>query len=244
MFEYDDLDWLYEVLYAGHDTFFWEGLFFENHRRLLSKNFKIHDAACGNGIQAIALAKQGYHVSMSDISEKMVEIAINNSKLDHISLNTFVSSWSQLPARGEQYDLIFCSGNSISHSLDSEERKNNLVALKKCLNNGGVLVIDSRNWERMIGCQYEILEERNYRGKKYIPIYIWNQINLNEKAFVSIVFIESDGKKMNTYEKKLTFTPFGHDQIEHEAEDIGFTKFHDSYAEDCRYYFLYLRNND
>jgi glycine/sarcosine N-methyltransferase len=230
MTEYDDMDWLYDVLYASFDEQLLEDLFIEEYQSYLLKDIKILDASCGNGVQTAALAQRGYNVEASDISKNMVSLTNERLKKRELHIKTFVSSWKELPKRKDKYDLIFCYGNSISHSLNKEERINNLEALGNCLRNKGKIIIETRNWDKIHKLRYTIYEERTYKGKSYIPIYIWDNMDFEKCSNVQIIFIENDYGKMKTYEKILTFMPFKHTDIVKEAHELGFTVIEDNYS--------------
>lgn len=78
--QYNSLSYFYNVLYAGFESTFLEEIFIDEHQQILSNlkpNAKILDASCGNGIQATALAKEGFNITATDISEDMLELAKN-----------------------------------------------------------------------------------------------------------------------------------------------------------------------
>ena len=61
---------------------------------IIQKGNKIHDASCGNGIKTVSLAKEGYRISASDISEKMVALTNTRAKTANVKIEIFVSSWA------------------------------------------------------------------------------------------------------------------------------------------------------
>jgi glycine/sarcosine N-methyltransferase len=242
MTEYDELDLLYDVLYASHDDEFYEKDFLNQMKGIIQKGIKIHDASCGNGIKTVALAKEGYCISASDISKKMVAITNTRAKNANVKIDTFVSTWADLPLRNEKHDVVLCCGNSISHSISKEDRIKNLLALKKCIRKNGLLVLDSRNWEKIETEKYTVFLERTYKGKKYVPIYIWDINSGEKKSFVDILFIESDGTNLRTYMKQLSFSIFSHEEIVEELKNIGLGVEKDTYTENSNEYTLVLRN--
>jgi hypothetical protein len=241
MNEYDDLDWLYEVLYAANRDEFYENDFLEKMKDVINKNQKIHDASCGNGIQAVALAKNGFNVSASDISLKMVDLTKEKAQKNGLNFDIFVSSWKELPAKKVKYDVILCYGNSISHSISKEDRIQNLVSIRECLSGNGILILDSRNWEKIRNEKYTIYHEREYSNCKYIPIYIWNFNTEDSISTVDIIFIESNDGNLAIYKKTLSFSTFTHDEIVNEVKTVGYEVISDSYFEKCSEYVLTLK---
>lgn len=241
MTEYDDLDWLYEVLYAANSDAFYETEFLEQMKPILNLNQRIHDASCGNGIQAVALAKQGFRVSASDISANMVRLTQERAKKAGVSLAAFTASWLELPRRAEKYDVILCYGNSISHSLSKEHRIKNLSALRDALADNGRLVLDTRNWENIQNESYNLYPPREYAGRTFIPIYIWNFNADNNTSAVDIIFIEAGDNTLLTHKKRLTFSMFSHAELIAEVSAIGFEIQADSYHSAGREYTLILK---
>jgi len=243
MTEYDHLNWLYEVLYAEYDENFLEEEFLKQNSFILEKSKRILDASCGNGILTQSLIKAGYDVSASDISVEMVELTKKRISKMGSSTHCFVSSWQELPEMNEKYDLIFCYGNSISHSKSKKERIQNIQSLYSCLNKNGILVLDTRNWDKQIQLKYTTYNSRKYNNKMYTPIYIWDFEKGRESSSVTIVFVESDGNTMKTYERKLTFSIFLHEEIIEEVKELGFEVIKDTFENELDEYCLYLKKS-
>ncbi|MCK9171789.1 MAG: class I SAM-dependent methyltransferase [Treponema sp.] len=241
MTEYDDLDWLYDVLYAACDDTVFEQDFLNQFHDILSTPKKVLDASCGNGIQAVALAKKGYEVTAADISEKMVLLTRNRSAKSKVHIETMVSSWQKLPQQKMKYDLVFCYGNSISHSLSKEDRIKNIISLSECLNKEGILIIDTRNWDKISQTKYTIYPKRKYNGNEYMPIYIWDISKEDNQSSVNILFTECKNNELNIYEKKLTFCTFRHNEFVSEINNMGLIIIKDTYKENSDEYCLYIK---
>ena len=77
--DYDKMNWMYNALYGELSAEQLKSLaYVESHRALLSRydqdSLKILDCACGNGVQAAALALNGYSVTAMDLSGEMVKL--------------------------------------------------------------------------------------------------------------------------------------------------------------------------
>jgi 2-polyprenyl-3-methyl-5-hydroxy-6-metoxy-1,4-benzoquinol methylase len=97
--DYDKMNWLYNAFYGDMATEKLRQLeFIESHKNLLqsytNKEVSILDSACGNGVQATALALNGYNVTATDISNEMVKLANEFSQKHNVSISTVVSPWS------------------------------------------------------------------------------------------------------------------------------------------------------
>lgn len=246
MNQYDSLSWLYEVLYAEYDNNQLGHDFLKEHESLLKVNtdLRIHDASCGNGVQAIALEKAGYKITASDISQEMIKLAKKNSAKVNANLEIFQSDWKEIyHKRKRRYNLILCIGNSIVHTLSREDRKTVLKHFYELLEIDGILLLDSRNWEKRATKKekYEILRQREYNGKNYIPIYMWENVELEKDSLLKMIFIEITGNQQKEYEVPIQFVPFSHVNLCRDCKDVGFTVQKDTFQDDGDWYCLYLK---
>lgn len=243
--QYNSLSFFYNVLYAGFESSVLEEVFIEEHHELLkhlTPNGKILDASCGNGIQSTALAKKGYNVTACDISEKMIELTNKYAKKHGVAYPTMAIGWHDLPNHFDQsFDLIFCWGNSISHSLSEEEMIKTFKSFYSVIKPGGSLVVETRNWDQLINnkTRFETLKLRTYQGKMYIPFYIWNLEGFNEAASVEIIFTElKDNNETKCCDFKLDFTPFRHEDLINRLRKVGFTIYDDQFSEAKSNYYI------
>ncbi|APQ99120.1 methyltransferase small domain protein [Clostridium botulinum] len=91
--EYDKMNWLYNALYGDMTTEQIKNIdFIKNHIELLEKypaeKSAVIDTACGNGVQATALATHGYKVTATDASKEMIELTNESSQNHNVILQT------------------------------------------------------------------------------------------------------------------------------------------------------------
>ncbi|HKL41080.1 MAG TPA: class I SAM-dependent methyltransferase [Clostridia bacterium] len=243
--QYNSLSFFYNVLYAGFESSLLEEVFTTEHHELLKHlrpNAEILDASCGNGIQSTALAKKGYNITACDISEEMIELTRKYAKKHGVDYPTIAIGWHDLPEYfDEKFDLIFCWGNSISHSLNEEEMIQTLKAFYSVIKPGGTLVVETRNWDQLIRnkTRFETLKLRIYNGKMYIPFYIWNLNGFNNPANVEIIFTElKDNNETKCCDFKLDFTPFEHKDLVNRLEKVGFSIYDDNFQDAKDHYYI------
>lgn len=244
--QYDSISWLYEVLYAGYNKEELGQAFIDEHEELFSRyrNARFHDASCGNGVQAVALKAHGYEISASDISEEMLRLTHAHAIDKKVELSTFKSAWSDIQQHVDhKFDIVLCVGNSISHTRNYSERFETLKRFYEILNEGGTLLLDTRNWDSLVdnGLSYKVLNKRNYGGKTYVPIYLWGRVQLEEESLLRLVFIEFDGERQAEYERTITYTPFSHDALLEMCRESGFVVEKDTFNMDEDRYYVYLR---
>lgn len=243
--QYNSMSFFYNVFYSGLNLIDWEEAFINEYSALLKSlpsDARILDCSCGNGIQAAALSRNGYNVSASDISKEMVHLTEIYAKKSNLSFPVSCLSWNELPEKyGEEFDVVFCYGNSISHSFDNEDMIGNLSSIYKVLKAGGKLVIDTRNWDKLIkhNDRFQTYGIKEYDGKKYIPVYVWNLNSFNIRSTVEIAFIEIvDGKETTCRTFRLDFTPFSHDDFIERLRYAGFKITFDTFGEQKDEYYV------
>jgi glycine/sarcosine N-methyltransferase len=246
MDQYDSMSWLYEVLYAEQEMDQLGQLFLKEHESLIKRSTtsRIRDVSCGNGMQAIALCRAGLNVRASDKSSEMIRLARRNAEEMKVPLDVFQAEWKELPTESEEpYSLLLCHGNSICHTSNRVDRKAVLDRFYKMLEPGGTLLLDSRNWEKLItkAEKYSIQKKREYNTKTYIPLYLWQRMELETDSSVRVVFIELSGNQQQEYEVILHFAPFSHKCLCEDCLNVGYSINVDTYDSKTDRYYLYLQ---
>lgn len=167
----------------------------------------IHDCTIGAGGTTLPLAKLGYKVSGSDISENLLErtklnfnesgyeIELSNADLRDL---TMVLSGS--------VDCIISTGNSLPH-VSNEGICDFVKNASKCLNPSGLLFIDIRNWDQLIH-EKPLIKSRDpvvMTADEHVglhQIFVWHDDQSVEFAFATIR--DENGKHKET---KLLFAP-------------------------------------
>jgi 2-polyprenyl-3-methyl-5-hydroxy-6-metoxy-1,4-benzoquinol methylase len=218
--QYNSMSYFYNVLYSGCDMKTYEDDFMNEYSEIINSlpsNAKILDSSCGNGIQATALKRNGFDVTGTDISNEMINLTQQYAKSNNLHFPTKQLAWNQLPSHfDEEFDIVFCYGNSISHSMNKDEMLENIRSLYKVTKKGGKIVIDTRNWDKVIkdNIRFNTSDVKIYNNKKYIFTYIWNLNNFDECSNVEILFTEiTSDKETKCIPFKLDFTPFRHDDF-------------------------------
>ena len=245
---YNKMSWLYNALYGDMSVEKLKELYYVNdHRKLLNSyekdNLAILDSACGNGVQATALALNGYNVVATDISSEMMALTNDFAGKHDIKLETDVKPWIDLPdTYSNSFDIVFCTGNSIVHSPDAISRQNNLAALSKLLKPKGTLVIEIRNWDKIIeeNKKYTVYDKVSYKDKDYIPLYHWNLNGMEREAKIEILFQEiSSDDKVTLYPSDLNFTPFTYDSLIEMMGNLNLKITTDTFDMQNDWYFIY-----
>jgi SAM-dependent methyltransferase len=144
-----------------------EGRFF---RRILAAHGArtVLDAACGTGFHTVQLAQDGFEVTASDGSENMLARTQQNAKRHGVALaDARIADWLHLAdVHGEaRFDALICLGNAFTHLFDHEQRREALRQMYMVLKPGGMIVIDHRNYDRMLDEGYSSKHMYYYTGK-------------------------------------------------------------------------------
>ena len=202
----------------------------------LPENPRILDCACGTGIAALAIARHGYNVTGTDASKGMVTRAKQHAAEEDVDVLFSVCVWDELPEQFDQeFDLALCCGNSIGHCRDKSEMIRSLQSIHKVMKPGGLLIVDTRNWEKLLAerIRFTNFGPRERNGQRCIPIYVWTFPETKDgPVLVEVVLpIEADGKvSLKTY--PITYYPFGLEGILDRMKSAGFVDVETDYSED------------
>jgi SAM-dependent methyltransferase len=202
---------------------------------------RVLDSACGIGADAMALARRGFNVTASDASASMVAEARRRCLQFGVEIDITQSRWQDLPQRVPgPFELILCLGNSIVHTATKSEMIASLAGLKQILSPGGVLVIDSRNWEHLYEAKPRIIPRHviERRGVRSSSLYIWTiPDDFDAPCRAEIVLLFEDASSAMTHRRYvIDFTPFTRTALTDAIQAVGLTVIGDSYQPDNPFY--------
>jgi len=147
---YDNLGSDYDLMVSWGDRLAREEQFF---RELFSRKGcrRVLDAACGTGMHAVAFSRAGLEVCGVDLSTAMVEKARENARAAGVQVRFEAAGFGEIASRiGTGFDAATCLGNSLPHLLDDASLAACLRDFAELLIPGGVLVIQNRNYDRLL----------------------------------------------------------------------------------------------
>ncbi|MBF8275358.1 MAG: methyltransferase family protein [Candidatus Brocadiaceae bacterium] len=163
---------------------------------------KILDCTCGIGLLAIELSKLGYEVAGSDISNRMLENAVDNANKAGTKVKFVHSNILNLSKNiEEKFDVVICKGNSFSN-INPEAFEEALENISSVLNKNGICYIDIRNHEEVIK-QKPLFEHRSHvrlNSKDVVCFYIFDYKENLRTYNTFFVFYD---RKTNTISHKL-----------------------------------------
>ena len=185
---YDKLASIYDYFVNWDDRLAYELPFLEQQLRALGKDpsqIRVMDAACGTGHHAIALANIGFQMFGSDLYPEMVSMADANAKAagEKVTFRTagFGSINETFKQPGE-FDAVLCLGNSLPHVASEQDLKKALQDFKELLRPGGMLLLQMRNFDLVMGEKKRWMEPQTVKE------------GTTEWLFIRFYDFEADGK--------------------------------------------------
>lgn len=196
---------------------------------LLQPGARVLDAACGIGVDASALFRRGFEVSASDASAQMaVATRQRLAAAGSGEARVIASAWTDLPANFEpaSFDAVFCIGNSIAHAPDASAAIAALTAFRSILAPGGILVLDTHDWELVhrSGSRVEIepgIVERD--GIRCVRTYSWHvpeEFGDPHVLEIAPIFLDGDRATLRSY--PVTMWPFARAELKRRLSVAGF----------------------
>ena len=219
----EDYHWLYSDSVLSGEPFY------EKHREALDTlqpGASILDCACGIGVFALALARHGHNVEGSDASDAMIAMARERAQKESIDIVLKACAWGMLPREfSSRFGAVFCCGNSIGHCQDGTQMIASLRGMYEVLAPRGLLVLDSRNWEKLRAerPRFHLLGVRDRDQRRCIPMYVWNfPRRWRDPHEIEVVLIFEEGHQVSHRCYPITYHPFRVGELLGRMESAGF----------------------
>ena len=119
--------------------------------RAIHKNpVDVLDCSCGIGTQAIGLARLGYQVKGTDISERSLERARVEAARLGVDIAFAVCDFRDLSPVQGTFDVVISCDNAIPHLLTDDDLLRAFRAMRSKLRPNGLLVISVRDYDKML----------------------------------------------------------------------------------------------
>jgi len=190
----------------------------------LTRGSRVLDCACGTGYNTLALVQHGFRVTASDVSEAML-VEARRRLGDRAAVHR--CAWTNLPDLfTEPFDVVVCAGNSLIHAGDKSGMTNALTGMAGVLQPGGLLLLDTRNWETMRREQPRLQvphPPHRREARSAVSVYSWHWPKAwNEAHHLEILVIVSDEHRTTTSRTEITFYPFRFSELTQRLEQAGF----------------------
>ena len=187
---------------------------------------RVLDSACGTGQHALALAERGLKVVGTDSSASMIEVARANGA-GNPNARFEVSAFGHMyQSVGGGFDAVLCLGNSLPHLLDAESVAETLADMAACLQPGGLLIIQNRNFDRVVAQRERWMEPQSHREGDsewlFLRFYDWEPSGL---VGFNMVTLQRDGSEQwRQRVSRSLLRPQLRDQLESAVLRSGFVE--------------------
>lgn len=130
------------------------------------------DVACGSGLHTIALAELGIKAVGIDLSHALLNIAEKRAREKKVNARFLRGNMLKLSERLDTtYDGVICLGNSLPHLTKPDEMKKALAEMFSVVKPGGVLVIQTLNYDRILMHKERIVNINRSDEHEFIRFY-------------------------------------------------------------------------
>jgi SAM-dependent methyltransferase len=150
---YDDFAPDYHLAYGGH----WRNAVERQGKALdaliqseLPGADSVLDCSCGIGTQVIGLARRGYRVVGTDISQREIDRARREAERLGVEASFAVADFRDLSGIEGQFDMVISCDNAVPHLLEVADVPRVLTQMRRKLRPGGLLVITMRDFDEAL----------------------------------------------------------------------------------------------
>lgn len=111
----------------------------------------ILDCACGIGTQAIGLARLGYHVTASDISDCEIAEAQKRALANNVNIHFSNADFRLLSKTfSKHFDIIIAMDNALPHMLSEYDLAKAVNSIANQMKDNGIFVGSIRDYDRLL----------------------------------------------------------------------------------------------
>jgi glycine/sarcosine N-methyltransferase len=201
-----------------------EGTFF---KRIVS-DYKLKsslDVACSTGFHVIMLRRLGLDAVGIDASPKMIEKARANSVTCGVTVEYILGDVTTMSKRfSEGFDLITCLGDTISHLKPRQDVKKAFQEVYKCLNPGGLFVLQARNYDHILKTQTRFMPPTGSRNGTEETIFFRLFDFLPKSLNYSVVRFRWHENRWESSAQTTEIYPYSKKELESALKSASFSK--------------------
>ncbi len=172
----------------------------------------ILELACGSGEITIALAKLGYSMYGTDLSQEMIDEAQEKEGSELVQWEAL--DMVQLPM-DKKYDSILCYCDSLNYVVQNQDVLTVFEKVYACLEDGGAFLFDIHSLDREVEFAEEYIEE----GFLDDVAYQWTIRHEDHFLYHSFTFYDANGKLEQEQHVQKVHNPLW---VKEQLERIGF----------------------
>jgi len=221
---YDQLSDSYDQMISWPTRIGTEGMFFKK----LATDYKIKsslDVACSTGFHVIMFRRLGLDAVGVDASPRMIQRAKANAVTCGVTVEYILGDFTQLSKRfSEGFDIITCLGDTISHLKSKLDVKKALLEIYKCLNPGGLFVMQNRNYDHLVKNRIRFAPPTGSRNGTEETLF-FRLLDFNSKSIdFSIVTFHRHENRWDSIVRTTEIFPYFKTELEGLLKAAGFKK--------------------
>ena len=185
---------------------------------------RILDIACGTGNHTLELARRNHLVTGIDLDEAMLDHAVRKRGdcTAEFMPGNMLRLAEHFPAGG-CFDLIYCIGNSIVHLDNEQQVAQTLRDCRRLLSTGGCLVIQTVNFDKVLGNQEFTLPTLHSEDKTIQFTRKYEYDSLSSTVFFHTVLAAKEGRETRKISNRIPLLVIGSDRLCELVSEAGFT---------------------
>ncbi len=130
------------------------------------------DAGCGTGFHSLLLTQLGVAVTAVDASQVMLEKVLRHAVQLQLPVKTVTADFRTLAnSVHEQFDAVFCLGNSLAHVLQEDDLHDSLTNFFNVIKPDGLLFIQILNFDRILVQRERVQSVKEVDNTTFIRLY-------------------------------------------------------------------------
>jgi len=209
---------------------------------------RVLDCAAGTGQLAVGLALRGFAVTATDAGPAMIERTRALAREHGVALEAEVCAWEALGERpwADAFDAVLCVGNSLTHARGRAGRRVALSSMAHVLRPGGLLLLTSRNWERLLAARRglevdEQLVERPGGAGLVVRAWTWAHDREATHTLEVAVAVLGPGGRVSSVSERLPFWPFTSQELDADLRAAGLLPAASTYTTEAERYLVSAR---
>ena len=195
--------------------------------RAIHKNpVDVLDCSCGIGTQAIGLARLGYRVQGTDISERSLERARLEAARRGVDISFAVCDFRDLKSVEGVFDVVISCDNAVPHLLSDDDLAQAFRAMRSKLRPGGLLLITVRDYDQALVDRPATAPPQIHPGpprKVVVRLHDWD--SADSLMYTVHFLVLTEGRAGWTVAHHSSrYRAVGRATITRVAEDAGFTR--------------------